>query len=254
MTVGTFVRGDTVLVVGRDDSGDWLQVRNPDDLFARVWVEADLLVPDGEVGDTPVVPCDDAEFLAVEPTDEAVTDVEPSPSPSPSPQESPSPTAEPSPTETTGPSPTPSPSPSPAPTTPPPSPSPDPSPTADPSPTQAPNTPPVISNLSRQHAEIYDESGTQASCPSSGYPTTSIVSVVVDDDRGVDSVQLTLSTNQGSSGPFAMQRSGSTWSYTVGPFGNVGSQPLTLDVDIVATDTDGATDQASTTITVRPCP
>ena len=104
----------------------------------------------------------------------------------------------------------------------------------------------------RQHALIYDTSGLASVCPSSGRPTTSDVSVVVTDDRGVQSVRIILSLGQSSS-DLDVQRSGSTWTSTVGPFGNVAEEAV-FDVDVVAIDTDGATTQRTTTITVRPCP
>ena len=254
--IGTFVRGDTVLVVARDESGDWLQVRSPDDLFERVWVEAALLVPDGDVVDAPVVECGEREVVVVEPTDQPAVDTTATPSPSPSPTPSPTPTPTPTPSEPTAspePSPTqtqaPEPSPTPTQTQEPP---PGPTPTPPPTPTQPPNQPPEVSDPEREHALIYDTSGLASACPSSGRPTTSDVSVVVTDDRGVQSVDVTLTLGQ-SSTDLDVQRSGSTWASTVGPFGNV-AEEVVFDVDIVATDTDGATTQRSTTITVRPCP
>lgn len=39
-------RGDRVLATGRDPSGAWIEIRDPRDLGARVWVAAPSLVPD----------------------------------------------------------------------------------------------------------------------------------------------------------------------------------------------------------------
>ena len=255
VALGTLVRGDNVLVVARDETGGWLQVRSPDDLFERVWVEAPLLVTAGPVDDVPVASCDDRDVIAAPPTG---TDVPAPASPAPSPEASPTPTPSPTPAATSSPTPsaapttpTPTTAPTAPPTTPPPSPSPLPSPSPDPSPSPQ-NQPPVITALTRQHDTIYDTSGQQASCPSNGFPTTSTVSVDVTDDRGVATVRLTLSLGQ-TSDSVEMERSGGTWTHTIGPFGNVAAESV-FTVDIVATDTDGATTEASTTITVRPCP
>jgi len=46
---GTFHRGDRVLATGQDDTGEWIEVRSPIDLSARVWVAESVLVPDGDL-------------------------------------------------------------------------------------------------------------------------------------------------------------------------------------------------------------
>jgi hypothetical protein len=47
--VGEVHRGDRVLATGRDDSGGWIEIRDPRDLGARVWVNATYLVPDADL-------------------------------------------------------------------------------------------------------------------------------------------------------------------------------------------------------------
>lgn len=64
---GVFVRGDRVYLVGRDDSGGWVQVRSPRNLNDRVWIPADQVSPDAVV-DLPVESC------STEVTVEVVTD------------------------------------------------------------------------------------------------------------------------------------------------------------------------------------
>jgi len=54
--LGVFVRGDRVYLVGRDDSGGWVQVRSPRDTEQRVWIAADNVSPDAVV-DLPVSTC-----------------------------------------------------------------------------------------------------------------------------------------------------------------------------------------------------
>ena len=53
---GVFVRGDRVYLVGRDESGGWVQVRSPRDTDQRVWISADQVSPDAVV-DLPVSSC-----------------------------------------------------------------------------------------------------------------------------------------------------------------------------------------------------
>ena len=54
--LGVFVRGDRVYLVGRDDSGGWVQVRSPRDTDQRVWIAADNVAADAVV-DLPVETC-----------------------------------------------------------------------------------------------------------------------------------------------------------------------------------------------------
>ena len=56
--IGTAYPGDRVYVVGRDDTGGWLEVRDPRHQSTHLWVPADAVDPDA-VADVPVVPCND---------------------------------------------------------------------------------------------------------------------------------------------------------------------------------------------------
>jgi hypothetical protein len=49
--------GDRVLATGRDDTGDWVEVRSPLDPDARVWVVASAVEPDDSLDGLPEVTC-----------------------------------------------------------------------------------------------------------------------------------------------------------------------------------------------------
>jgi len=55
--LGWFHGGDRVYATGRDDSGDWIQVRAPFDVTARVWVRRKGVDPDRTFAKLPVVAC-----------------------------------------------------------------------------------------------------------------------------------------------------------------------------------------------------
>jgi hypothetical protein len=65
--LGVFVRGDRVYLVGRDESGGWVQVRSPRDTDQRVWIAAGNVAADAVV-DLPVGTC------AIEVEAQGVTD------------------------------------------------------------------------------------------------------------------------------------------------------------------------------------
>lgn len=67
---GVFVRGDRVYLVGRDESGGWVQVRSPRDTDQRVWIAADQVSQDAVV-DLPVETC----AIEVEPGETSTTTV-----------------------------------------------------------------------------------------------------------------------------------------------------------------------------------
>src|SRR5690606_40707063 len=48
--------GDRVLVTGVDESGNWLEIRDPERVEARVWVQREYVDPDRDI-DVPVAPC-----------------------------------------------------------------------------------------------------------------------------------------------------------------------------------------------------
>ena len=62
--IGDFHRGDRVLATARDHSGDWLQLRDPRNLDARVWVIAEYVIPDGDTEGLPVDGCEESGSVA----------------------------------------------------------------------------------------------------------------------------------------------------------------------------------------------
>jgi len=58
---GEVHRGDRVLATGRDGSGAWIEIRDPRDLGARVWVKAPYLVPDADLSGLDVRDCEEVE-------------------------------------------------------------------------------------------------------------------------------------------------------------------------------------------------
>lgn len=55
--LGNLHGGDRVLATGVDGSGDWVEVRSPLDLDARVWVPGEAVEPDRSLDDLPAVEC-----------------------------------------------------------------------------------------------------------------------------------------------------------------------------------------------------
>ena len=55
--IGAFGRGDRVLITGRDDSGDWAEVRSPEAANARVWMRSRQVLADRDTTGLPVVGC-----------------------------------------------------------------------------------------------------------------------------------------------------------------------------------------------------
>ena len=59
--VGDLHRGDRVFATGRDESGDWVEVRDPAGLSGRVWLRAQYLLPDADLSALDVHECAVAE-------------------------------------------------------------------------------------------------------------------------------------------------------------------------------------------------
>jgi len=55
--LGTFGRGDRVLITGRDESGEWAEVRSPESSNSRVWMRSRQVLADGDTTGLPVVEC-----------------------------------------------------------------------------------------------------------------------------------------------------------------------------------------------------
>ena len=68
--IGSAYAGDRVYVTGRDESGGWLEIRDPRNEYLVRWVQADSVDPDALV-DVPVHECD--QTLGSVPIDETTT-------------------------------------------------------------------------------------------------------------------------------------------------------------------------------------
>lgn len=71
--LGDLQRGDRVLVTARDAEGQWVEVRSPDDLGARVWVQASYVTPDENLEGMPVGDCIGGEAAARDETTTTTT-------------------------------------------------------------------------------------------------------------------------------------------------------------------------------------
>ncbi len=91
--------GDRVLATGRDDSGDWVEVRSPLDPDVRVWVAVDAVEPDDSFDELPTVTCSWTEPEGAAPS--ATTGPDTPPSTEPPAPGAPTTTGTASPTETT---------------------------------------------------------------------------------------------------------------------------------------------------------
>ena len=55
--VGELRGGDRIVATAVDASGDWLEIRDPNDVNDRVWVHSAAIVPDDSFDDLPVATC-----------------------------------------------------------------------------------------------------------------------------------------------------------------------------------------------------
>lgn len=236
--IGELRSGDRVFLTGRDASGEWVEVRAPEDVAIPVWVRAEVVDPDGDA-DLPEVDCElteaalgatttttapDEESVPDETTtttvaeDEEPGDGEPTPTTAPT-------TAPPVTTPTSQPGPPP------------------------PTSTTQPPPPPVIGTINRSHTEIY-EADPPGSCYSAlNAPVSALVSAAIP-----NATSATLSWSiDGQPGSTSMQRSGSTFSARFGEFGpSTVNSTVTVTVTVTATGP-GGTDTRSTSIRLHNC-
>ncbi len=234
--LGELHGGDRVYLTGRDESGDWVELRSPLDASIPVWVRAEVVDPDGDA-DLPEVDCDLTELaLGATPTttpeetpEQTTTTTEPDDEPS-----TPT-TTRPSTTPTT----------SQPPVTPPTTPTPTTTST-----TQPPAAPPVIGTISRSPGAIserYDD-GTGYSC---GNPSVTSISVQIP-----GAASATLSWNLGPHPrAMTMDRQGSWFFGEIGPFDETtvpkdGSMSMTVTVNASGP---GGSDVRSTSVTLNDC-
>lgn len=235
--VGTLVRGDHVWTVAQDPTGDWLQVRSPDDLFDRAWVRAEFLVPEGSTADLATVDCAghdvtvDAGVAAPEatttsesttsaPDETTTTALDETTSTTPDVTAQPPATGSP----TTG------------------------TPTTRASTTTAPpDRPPAIAQATAAPDTIWEFANTGCS---TGRPTRSIISATITDDRDVTAVDFVAVVNGQAQTLAQGDPQGSTHRAQLGPFASTEVSADT-DIDVTITATDDSGKQSTAVVTVR---
>ncbi|HQZ36124.1 MAG TPA: hypothetical protein PK020_16980 [Ilumatobacteraceae bacterium] len=222
---GSALPGDRVYVTGRNQAGDWLELRDPRNSSNRAWVPATAVDPDA-VADVPVVPCKESvELIADTATSTSTTTSTTIP-------ETTTTTTVPETTTTLAPTTVPVTTPiTTKPTVPVTAP-----PTVPPTvpPTLPPDTQkPVLGQATTSKSEIWDVSGAPY-CD-----TTSIITINATDNVAVTSVQATWTGLPGSPKQFT-KGAGNTWTMTFGPFSGLNytfNQPI--QISIVARDAAG---------------
>ncbi len=178
--------GDRVQATALDRNGDWVELRDPDNLTGRVWIARDEIDPDRALAGLPTRACDDRVAYAggsTAPTTIGATTMATTTTPSDS-------TSAPTTTPTDA--------------------------TTAPPPTAAPDTsPPQVSGITKDTEHIYED--VPGVCP--GHPTTVLVRATVSDVGGIGGVTLEWSVGS-LAGEIAMVRQGSQWSATIGPLGD----------------------------------
>lgn len=162
--LGELRGGDRVYLTGRDDSGEWVELRSPVDAGVAVWVRAEVVDPDGDA-DLPEVDCEITEMALGAPT--TTPEELPAETTTTTTQAEDEPT-----TSTTRPT---------QPTTPPTQPT---TPTSTQITTPPDTTPPVISSLARTNPVIR----TSGEFCAPGIPQSTVVSATVSDASGVATV------------------------------------------------------------------
>ena len=252
---GTFQHGDRVYLTGRDASGEWVEVRSPQDQNQRVWVQGDFVDPD-EVVDLPAAECldgplpvDEMALDATTTTTEVETDELPDDEPvDPDVPEATTTTTTP-PTTTTQPGQTTTTS-APAATTTTTAPVATTTTTTTPTTTTTTAPGPVIGSILRSPATIIEEwVGFPNTCAG---PKTSAISVPI-----ANATSATMSWNTGPQPrSTSMSRQGSTFSAVLGPFPETtvdGPAFTTITVTITAVGPGGQR-TATTTIRLDDCP
>lgn len=231
---GQFHHGDRVLVTGLDESGEWLQVRNPDNLDDRVWVLREYVDPDDEL-DLPVAGCtaEPGSFdQAAAPTTTAPPTTVPTTAPPTTAPTTAPPTTQPTPTTT-------------APTT-----------TSTTAPTTTTTQPaPVIGTIQRSPSVLREADATPPANQCSNNPsdaTTATISTVIS-----NATSATMSWSVGSSsGSVPMSRNGQSFSAVLGPFGEttIPASPGSASISVTITATGpGGQRSAGTSLTLNHC-
>lgn len=222
--VGKLRAGDRVYVVGRDESGSWAAIRDPQRIADVAWVEQSLLVPDGDI-DVETMRCTEPTALVTPGASTTTTTTTAAP-------EAPSTTIAPTPqpgNSTTTTRPTGSTTPSTSTTT----------------TTAAPDSQLPTVQASASRYQIDPRSGAYCTATS-----TSVITVIASDNVGVTSVTATYAGLPGS--PLTFTRAGGsetngTWTATFGPFTTTTAR--TVQITVTVRDANG--NSADDTVTIE---
>lgn len=226
--IGAFLDGDRVLATGRSDDGAWIEVRSPAEADDPAWIPATAVRPDGSFDDLPASGCD-TETPLEDTRDDAPNGPTPTtttmlPAPPPAGEDPQRVATDPADDTSTGEA----------------TPDDGPSDEATDEPADEPTdeSAPEIGAASADPGVIWEDGPV---CD--GKPRTASVSAEISDDTGVGSATLTWSVGN-EEGEIAMERSGATWSATVGAFAEDTirygtSEPVVLTIS--ATDEAGNT-------------
>jgi hypothetical protein len=225
-----FHRGDRVFAPGVDASGEWVEVRSPVDMAARVWVEARFVTGDGPLDDLPVTDClvPVAISAAAESTTTSTTEAAGDTTTSSTTTETTTGTTAPPATGTTSP---------PATGT-----------TAPPD-----STGPSIAGAAANPVSIWEEDGLGITCPG-GTARQATISATVTDPSGVATVTAGWS-DPGGSQNVAMSASGGVYSTTLGPYAAGAWDPASTDpydhvVNVTITARDGVGNESTAVVVV----
>jgi hypothetical protein len=217
--VGDFHRGDRVLATARDAHGDWLQVRDPRDLDARVWVRTTFVVPDADVRELPRADCSHVGTAVLTPSAGGAPVVIGGPGPT---------GAAPTTTVTRPGSPVAAPGATSPPTLAPGGPATE-APTSPAAP-PADTSPPTVGSATAAPSTVYDT-------PCTGQATTALVRVPVSDPSGIKIVTIAWTIGSSSGSATASLVTGQ-WQASVGPFAH-GTQTGKVGLAITAVDAYG---------------
>ncbi|WP_436793982.1 hypothetical protein [Actinospongicola halichondriae] len=240
--LGELHDGDRILTVGIHDTADgWLALRKPLEPSETVWIAAEQVVPDGETGDLPAMPCAEGEALQIAGPDEIEDDPDTTEVAAPDETTTTRPTSET--TQTSKPSTTATTKPNATTTTKPKS-------TTTTTTTTVPA--PALSLLAPSPSAISELRGDGNACAEGG--PTAKTSLVRATTTNADSVTMSWSV-AGNEGQKNMSETSSDfWQVVLGSFGQstISSGTATINVTVRATGPGGTTTK-NTTVTLHNC-
>ena len=216
--LGQLHRGDRVFATGRDQDGDWIEIRDPAALANRIWIDAPYLVPDSDLARLPVHDCattttTPADAAPADPGATTTTTAGGSTGTTPGGGGS---TPPPAPSDTTG---------------------------------------PTITGAAAVFPAIWEASVPAPATCAGGQPTKSIVSAAASDPSGIASVTMSWSV-EATSGSKAMTSSnGANFNTVLGTFPQttIAGASAPISVTITARDSVGNSRTANLTVTLNNC-